>query len=129
MVINRLFDQVEKARETANWRAAFGEPQVVGDHTLIPVARVGYTFGLGFGQGSGPVGGEGSAHEGEEGGIGGGVGGGASSSPLGTIVVTPEQVYFEESEDASRIALAGIGLAALIAVQLFKTLRAIFGRA
>jgi uncharacterized spore protein YtfJ len=125
MALNRLFEQIETARETAHWRAAFGEPQVVGDHTLIPVARVGYTFGLGFGQGSGPAGEEGPAETGE----GGGAGGGASAQPLGTIVVTPEQVYFEESVDASRIALAAIGLAALIAVQLFKTLRAIFGRA
>lgn len=125
MALNRMFDQVEKARETAHWQAAFGEPQVVGDKTLIPVARVGYTFGLGFGQGSGPAGEEGPAPGGE----GGGAGGGASSQPLGTLVVTPEQVYFEESVDASRIALAGIGLATLTAIQLFKTLRAIFGRA
>jgi len=31
--------------------AAFGDPQVVGDKTVIPVAKVGYGFGLGFGQG------------------------------------------------------------------------------
>jgi uncharacterized spore protein YtfJ len=124
MALNRLFDQIEKARETAHWRAAFGEPQIAGDHTLIPVARVGYTFGLGFGQGTGPTGEEGPAPEGE----GGGAGGGASVRPLGTIVVTPDEVYFEESVDATRIALAAIGLAGLVTLQLLATLRAIFGR-
>lgn len=124
MVLNRLFDNVEKARETAHWRAAFGEPQVVGDRTLIPVARVGYTFGLGFGQGTGPAGEEVPAPAGE----GGGAGGGASAHPVGTLVVTPEDVYFEETVDATRVALAGIALAALSAFQLFKTLRAILGR-
>ena len=123
-MLNRLFDQIEKARDTAQWQAAFGQPQVAGDRTLIPVARVGYTFGLGFGQGSGSAG----ESEPAPGGEGGGVGGGASANPLGAIVVTPEAVYFEETVDASRVALAGIALGALVAVQLFATLRAIFGR-
>lgn len=133
-MLNRLFDQIEKARDTAHWKAAFGEPQVVGDQTVIPVARVGYTFGLGFGQGtgggSGPAGEVGQVEEtgAAPGGEGGGVGGGASSQPLGAIVVTPETVYFEETVDAGRIALAGMALGALVAVQLFATLRAIFGR-
>jgi uncharacterized spore protein YtfJ len=124
MVLNRLFDQVETARETAHWRAAFGEPQIVGDRTLIPVASVGYTFGLGFGQGTGPADEDAPAPTGE----GGGAGGGASARPLGTLVITPDKIYFEETEDATRIALAGIVLAALMGFQLFKTLRAIFGR-
>jgi uncharacterized spore protein YtfJ len=125
MSLNELFDTVEKARETAHWRAAFGEPQVFEDKTVIPVARVGYTFGIGFGSGTGPLGKEGQPAPGGE---GAGGGGGASATPLGVIVVTPERVYFDETEDASKIALAGIGLAALFIWQLGKTLRAIFGR-
>jgi uncharacterized spore protein YtfJ len=125
MSLNQLFDTVEKARETAHWRAAFGEPQVFEDKTLIPVAQVGYGFGLGFGSGTGP---SGEAGQPAPGGEGGGGGGGASARPLGVIVVTPESVYFEETEDASKIALAGIGVAALFLLQLGKTLRALFGR-
>ncbi len=125
MSLNRLFEIIEKGRETAHWRAAFGEPQVVEGRTLIPVAQVSYGFGLGFGQGMGPSEVEGEpAPEGE----GGGGGGGALAKPLGVIVVTPEHVYFEETEDASRIAMAGIGLGALLILQLAKTLRAIAGR-
>lgn len=140
MPLNRLFDQIERARETAHWQSVFGEPQAAGDRTLIPVARVSYTFGLGFGQGSGAAGMEDLTPEGAAGpsaggeggppprGEGGGVGGGASARPLGAIVITPDKVYFEETVDATKIAVAGIALAALVASQLFTTLRAIFGR-
>jgi uncharacterized spore protein YtfJ len=125
MSLNQLFETIEKARETAHWRAAFGEPQVFEDKTVIPVAQVGDGFGLGFGSGSAP------SEEGDEPtstGEGGGGGGGASAKPLGAIVVTPERVYFEETGDASKIALAGIGVAALFILQFAKTLRAIFAR-
>jgi len=88
MTINRLFDSVDKMRDTAQWRAVFGEPETVEGKTLIPVAQVGYGFGLGFGQGSRPTEAE---EEPPAGGEGGGGGGGASAKPLGTIVVTPKR--------------------------------------
>ena len=125
MSIDRLFDSVQNLKESAHWRAAFGEPQVVGDKTLIPVARVMFGFGSGFGSGSGPQAEEGKATPEGEGGGGGGMG---SATPLGALVVTPEDVYFEETADESKIAMAGILLAGLIVWQFGKTLRAIFGR-
>jgi uncharacterized spore protein YtfJ len=134
MSLNRLFDTIEKARETAHWRAAFGEPTVIEDKTLIPVSQVGYGFGLGFGQGGPPPeeGGEAAPEaEGGEtapGGEGGGVGGAASSKPLGIIVVSPDGVRFQEVEDEGKIALAGILLGGLSVYQVAKTLREIFGR-
>lgn len=125
MPLNRLFETIEQARDTANWRAAFGEPQVVEDKTIIPVARVGYGFGLGFGSGSGEAVEEGdTVPEGE----GAGGGGGAVSKPLGAIVVTPDCTYFEETMDVARVSLAGIALAALFVYQFAKTIRVIFGR-
>lgn len=126
MTIDRLFDAVQQAREAANWQAAFGEPQVVEDRTLIPVAQVGYGFGLGFGQGQAGTDEETSEPVGT--GEGGGGGGGASARPLGVIVVTPESVYFEETMDEGRVALAGIALGGWAIWQIAKTLRAIFGR-
>jgi len=125
MSINRLFDSVDKIRDTAQWRAVFGEPETVEGKTLIPVAQVGYGFGLGFGQGSGP---DEEEEEPPASGEGAGGGGGATAKPLGTIVVTPETVYFQGLTDGSKVALAGIGVAALLILQLAKTLRAIFGR-
>jgi uncharacterized spore protein YtfJ len=125
MSLNRLFDAIEKTRDTADWRAAFGEPQVVEDKTVIPVAKVTYGFGLGFGHAVTESEEEGeSPSEGE----GGGAGGGASAKPVGALVVTEEGVYFEETMDAGKIAFAGILLTALSVYQLFKTLRVIFGR-
>jgi uncharacterized spore protein YtfJ len=125
MSLDRMFAAVEGFRDAAHWRAAFGEPQVVGDKTLIPVAKVGYGYGLGFGQGAGEPEEEGKQAEAGEGGGGGGT---AAAKPLGVIVVTPEEVYFEETADESRIALAGILVGALFIWQFAKTLRAIFGK-
>jgi uncharacterized spore protein YtfJ len=126
MSVNKLFDTIEKARETAQWQAAFGEPQVVEDKTIIPVAQVSYAFGLGFGIGTAP-----SEEQDQPAstGEGGGTGGGAQARPLGAIVVTPECVYFEEVRDDGRIAMAGIAMAAFVIFQVAKTLRALFGRA
>jgi uncharacterized spore protein YtfJ len=125
MSLNRMFDSIEQAREAANWQSAFGEPQVIDDKTIIPVAQVGYGFGLGFGRG-----GQVSEEEGEPEmeGEGGGGGGGASAKPYGVIVVTPENVYFEEVEDSSKIAVMGIAMVAFSIYQISKTLRVIFGR-
>lgn len=125
MSLNRMFERIGEVRETANWRAAFGEPQVIEEQTIIPVARVGYGFGLGFGQG--PVS---TTEEGEPAtsGEGGGGGGGAMSNPLGAIVVTPETVRFEPVTNENKIALAGMLMAGVVIWQVTKTLREIFQR-
>lgn len=125
MALNKLFDTIEQARGTANWEAAFGEPQVHEDRTIIPVARVGYAFGLGFGSGTSPVDEEDEPALAAE---GGGVGGGALARPMGVIVVTPESVYFEEVRDEGKIAIFAFVMVTLSVFQIAKTLRAIFGR-
>ena len=124
MSLNRIFETIEQARDTANWRTAFGEPQVVEGKTIIPVARVRYGFGFGFGSGTSEAAEEGGPQpEGE----GGGGGGAAAAKPLGAIVVTPEHVYFEETMDVAKVSIAGIILAGFIVLQLTKTLRALLG--
>ena len=124
MSLNDVFEAMQKTRETGNWEAAFGEPQVLEDRTLIPVAKVFHGFGLGFGRGSSPVlDEENAAREGE----GSGGGGGASATPLGVIVVTPEEVYYEPTVDLGRLWLARMVVAVVIGWQFLKTLRAIFG--
>ena len=124
MPLNRLFDAVERVRDTAQWRAAFGEPLVFENRTVIPVAQVGYGFGLGFGHPSEIPDEEAMlAAEGQ-----GGAGGGAMSRPLGAIVVGEDEVYFEETVDAAKISMAGIILAGVIVVQTAATLRALFSR-
>lgn len=123
MSLNRLFDTLERAREAADWRAAFGEAQVVGDKTIIPVAQVGYGFGMGFEGAEQPEeGAEASVTK-----VGGG-GGSVSARPLGALVVTPDRVYFEKIRDESKIALVGLGVGAWSVLQANKTFREIFGR-
>jgi uncharacterized spore protein YtfJ len=125
MSLNRLFEVMEEARDTAQWQAAFGEPEVAGDRVVIPVARVGYAFGLGFGQGTEPLAQEEAASTPN---VGGGGGGSSSAKPLGVIVVDDEGVQFEETVDATKVALAGIGLSALAVLQFAITLRAFLRR-
>jgi len=126
MSINKLFDSIEKTREAANWRAAFGEPQEVEGKTLIPVAQAGYGFGLGFGRNApSPEAVEGDEHEEDE---GGGGGGGGFSKPLGTIVVSAEGVSYQPIENENRVALAGIAFGALFIFEVARTLRALFAR-
>lgn len=125
MSLNKLFDSIAQARDAANWRSAFGEPQVVEGRTIIPVAQVGYGFGLGFGSASPSPDDEDTPTTGGE---GGGGGGGASAKPCGVIVVTPDDVYFEEVRDDSKIAILGMALSAFLVFQIAKTLRVIFGR-
>lgn len=125
MALNKLFDTIQSTKEMANWQAAFGEPQEVEGQTIIPVAQVGHGFGLGFGQGSGPAE---AGDEPESAAEGGGAGGAAWSKPLGVMVVTDEKVYFEETVDASRVAVVGLLVAALAIFQVAKTLQMIFGR-
>lgn len=125
MSLNKMFDSIEQARDAANWQSAFGEPQVIDDKTIIPVAQVGYGFGLGFGREGSVSEDEGDSGAGEE---GGGGGGGASAKPYGVIVITPDDVYFEEVQDNGKIAVLGIAMSAFAIYQIAKTLQAIFGR-
>lgn len=125
MSLNRLFDTFAGIREGADWRAAFGEAQVFGDKTIIPVAQVGYAFGMGFGESAEPPE-EGVDSPATDG--GGGGGGTASTKPLGAFVVTAEGVHFEPVRDEGKIALVTLGMCAWSVLQVTKTLRAIFDR-
>jgi uncharacterized spore protein YtfJ len=122
MSLNRLFDTIENARETANWKAAFGEPFEVEGQTLIPVAKVTHGYGLGFNAGESPDVEDEAASQSEGG------GGTASSRPIGVIVVSPDGVSFEPALDQGVLVLARLGVVALLILQFTKTLRAIFGR-
>jgi uncharacterized spore protein YtfJ len=121
MSLNRLFDVIQQIKEAADVRAAFGEPQVLEDKTIIPVARVSYGMGLGFGSGEA---------EGEFATVddSGGGGGGASSAPLGALVVTPDEVRFVPSLDVTKVVLASLATGAWVIYQLARTMQAIFGR-
>jgi uncharacterized spore protein YtfJ len=132
MKLNRLFELIESAREEANYRRAFGEPETIDGKTIIPVAQVTYGYGLGFGSAVEPLEAEQEARPTEETdpldtAEGGGGGAGGQVKPLGAIVVTPDSVEFEESVDSTRVALGAFLMIAWSVYQLTKTLRTVFG--
>ena len=96
--------------------ACFGDPVEREGHTLIPVARVQFGYGLGFGGGMdshvSPSGNGSEETAGAEGGGGGGGGGGGSSTPVAIIDVSDAGVDIKPIEDKTRLGLAIFMMAA-----------------
>jgi uncharacterized spore protein YtfJ len=97
--VDRMFDTFDELKKSAQVNAVFGQPQIVGDRTIIPIARVSYGFGLGFGEDTTP----GEEEQTDE---GAGGGGWAAARPVGALVVTPDGTRVEPVIDKGRIALA-----------------------
>jgi uncharacterized spore protein YtfJ len=121
---DELVRQVSSIPHELGATACFGEPISREGHTLIPVARVNFGYGLGFGGGTDartvPAE-DGSSEEThtDSGGGGGGGGGGGSATPVAIIDVSATGVRIEPIEDKTRMALAGI---TMIAWNLFWAL-------
>jgi uncharacterized spore protein YtfJ len=121
MELNRFFDFLEQTYEKADVKAAFGEPQTLGEKSIIPVARIGYGVGLGFGEGGTAAEEEGET---EASGTGGGGGGGGMATPLAVIEVTDLETKVIPITDTSKLALAGILMAAWNVFWIARTIRA-----
>ena len=122
MELNRLFDFLEQVHEKADVKAAFGEPETVGERTIIPVARVGYGLGLGFGEGERPSGEEVEAPS------GGGGGGGGVATPIAVVEVTDEQTKVIPIIDSTKLALASLLTFAWNLFWITRTVRILKGR-
>lgn len=117
--IQKLFDTVGDLRRKANVNTAFGKPVAAEGRTVIPVAEVGYVFGLRFG-----TSGEGQEPQPEEGSAGGRL----STRPLGLIEVAEEGITVQPVVDEQRVALAGALLAGWIVFWVARTLVRIFAK-
>ena len=84
----------ERVSTSASVRSVYGDPVVVGNRTVIPVAQVGYAFG----------GGGGARADSPNG--GGGGGGKAYARPSGALEVTPEGTRFIDFVDRPRMGAA-----------------------
>jgi uncharacterized spore protein YtfJ len=84
----------ERVSNSASVRSVYGDPVVVGNRTVIPVAQVGYAFG----------GGGGARADSPNG--GGGAGGKAYARPSGALEVTPEGTRFIDFVDRPRMGAA-----------------------
>lgn len=124
MELNRLFDFLEQMYRRADVKAAFGEPQSIGDKTIIPVARVGFGVGLGFSEGERPAEEPGDI---EAAGAGGGGAGGAMTTPVALLQVTSEDTKVIAIVDSTKLALAGILMIAWNLFWIARTIRFLKG--
>jgi uncharacterized spore protein YtfJ len=107
-------DTIEQVMDSlhavASVEAVYGAPVKQRDTVIIPAAEVVAFSGFGVGQGFGGPENESSAIGGAGG--GGGGGGSAHARPVAVIIVSPEGVRIDPVFDLTKIALAGVTLAA-----------------
>lgn len=120
MSVEQMLQTITELQETPAVRHVFGEPTVVGERTIIPIAAVSYGFG--FGYGGGPERTDESGKPVKKGGGGGG-GGQTRARPVAILEVTPEGTRLEPIIDVVRISLAGIALGAWTVFWLAATIR------
>jgi len=125
MELEKLFETIESLREKANVEAVFGEPETIGEKTIIPIAQVAYGFGMGFGEGKAPA-----EAEGEEAptGRGAGGGGGVSAKPIAVLEVTAEETKLTPIFDSTKLFLAGMAMAAWSIFWISRALARVFGQ-
>jgi uncharacterized spore protein YtfJ len=100
----------ERLGASASVKSVYGEPVTAGDRTVIPIAKVFYSFGGGGGRGRV-----------EQEGSGGGGGGVVAASPAGALEVTPSGVRFVGFHDTRLLGLAaaaGFAVGAAMALVL-----------
>ena len=90
-----LRDLGERLGGSASVKNVYGDPVTSGDRTVIPVAKVFYSFGGGGGRGRS-----------EQEGSGGGGGGMVAASPAGALEVTASGTRFVGFHDTRLLALA-----------------------
>jgi uncharacterized spore protein YtfJ len=118
MDLQKFIDSVRGSlAESAHVKRVFGDPVVVGNKTIIPVARIGYGFGAGGGSGPKRPNVEGETKPVGE---GGGGGGGMGAVPIGVVEITPERTRFIRFNNRKKMFAAvaiGVALGKLLAMR------------
>src|SRR5262245_35930907 len=99
-----FLETLSEARDSIAVKRVYGEPYERNGVTVIPAASV-----MGGGGGGG-----GDQPSGE---TGSGLGFGLQGRPVGAYVIRGEQVKWEPAIDVTRLALAGLAVAALFAIR------------
>jgi uncharacterized spore protein YtfJ len=136
--IQTLLDTIADLRDRANVGAVFSAPVTVEGRTIIPVAKVGYAFGLAGGhigaaeegaadrptdEAAGEVADEGKQDTKGSTGLGG-----VRAHPMAVIEVTPEGIRVEPIVDEQKLSLAGAMLVGWSIFWLARALIKIFGQ-
>jgi uncharacterized spore protein YtfJ len=136
--LQTLLDTVADLRDRATVNAVFSAPVTVQGRTVIPVAKIGYAFGLAGGH-IGEAEQEttdtltdeatGEAMDEGKGDTKGSTGlGGVRAHPMAIIEVTPEGIRVEPIVDEQKLSLAGAMLAGWSVFWLARALTKIFGQ-
>ena len=81
-LLNQITDFIKSEAKTST---VIGDPFQLGEHTCVPVIKVGMGFGSGGGEGEDPKKGKGQ---------GGGAGAGVSIEPIGFLVTKGDEISF-----------------------------------
>jgi len=125
MELNRFFDFLGEVLQKANVRACFGEPETIGQKTVISVARVRYGLGLGFGQAEKPS--EGRKAEDSDA-SGGGGGGGGAATPIAVVEVAEDSTRVVPIVDLTKLALASMLMVTWNLFWIIRVIRALKDR-
>jgi uncharacterized spore protein YtfJ len=104
MTLERVKEILDQAAQSARVETVYGESREIAGKTVIPVAKVCYGGGGGGGTGTGP---EGRGGSGEGGGVG------VHVRPIGVLVITEQAERWVPIVDVTRLAMAGLGVAAM----------------
>ena len=116
-MLEEILNRIGQVHERASVRTVFGEPFQVDGRTIIPVAKVQYGFGFGVGRSKE------KEKEDEESGEGGGGGAGVSIRPIAVLEITGQETKVKPVVDVTRLALAGMLLAAWNVLWITYTIR------
>jgi len=107
---------IDRLQGSAVVKTVFGDPITAEGKTIIPVAKVGYCFGVGIGPPPIILRKESEHHP--EGKDTGGMGGAFRTKPLGVLEITSEETKFIPIEERTKLAgalLIGLFLGLMIA--------------
>ena len=122
---NGFAGQIEGVARLVGIERVFGKPEQVGDRTIVPVAAVSWSGGMGFGKGEDPRKDSGEA---KRSGQGGGGGGKVKVRPVALVEITDSETRVVPVVDRTRILLAGMLLVAWNVFWVAYTVRKIFRR-
>lgn len=117
MSLQQYFQSIiDRLQSSASVKTVYGDPIPAEGKTIIPVAKVGYCFGLGIGPGlTIPRKESEQRTEGKE---AGGMGGGFRAKPLGVLEITKEETKFIPIDEKRKLAgalLIGVFFGLIIA--------------